>query len=648
VTEADMMEQPNNRDAGKLSATVAMRRFVDAVTGFGPRHGGWTTAYRKVRRVLTSKGLGGFLRRVQRYLSALSTPPDVHPWAVRLSCREAETLQSQCVDQPLLSLLIEAEPENLSRLNTCLESLSAQYYYNWQAILFAEQTESSIIADWLAGRTGQDSRISIKPYPPGAGNAAAYNAAAANASGEFMAVLDPTDTLTEDALSWVIVRINTSPAAVVIYSDSITLDERGKCVATQFKPDFSPEYLLASPFMQHLTFVRRSAFQQAAGFRNVNRRCLEHDLLLRLSELCSLDCFAHIPRTLCFQRAPGEIRDQDSSSDEAATTVIADALARRGLTGTVRHVASSPDVYSIRLLPRGNPKVTIFIPTRNAFGLMHHCVKAVREHTSWPNYEIVVINNQSDEPELLTWLDDEQKRGHLRVFDYDHPFNHSEMHNLAVAATDTDLVVLLNNDVQITSADWLEQMVATVESDPTIGGAGCLLLYPDGAVQHAGLLLGANGAAGHFHRDVDPAHGGANNRIRCLQEVSGCTAAFLMLKRSAWEAVGGFDADSFPISLNDVDLWFRLRRAGYRCIYDPLVIGVHDESRTRPIDDALETRDRLHGRWHSELSVDPFHNPNLGPESEQLSVFRDYPINVEGTIAELTKQAIRVSAARVA
>jgi len=569
---------------------------------------------------------------------------------VRLKCTDAERLQTLCVNRPTLSILIPVSLKSLTQLDECLCSLTGQYYRNWEAILIVDHTDSRIVADWLAGRDDRDARVSAVSVPSDCGKASAMNSGVTVAHGEFVAVLEPTDSLTEDAFSWVIVNLNKAASVSVLYSDSMTVDSRGQCVETQFKPDFSPEYLLASHFTQHLTFVSKRTFNQSGGFRDGYQLDIEHDLLLRLSEQCPAESISHLARVLCLQRARVESPNKRLSCIETSSTAVEDALKRRGLAGTVRRVAVSPDVYGIRLRPRRNASVTIFVATRNSYSLVRRCLESIRKNTAWPGYEIVVINNQSDEADLLNYLESEQSAGRLRVFDYDRPFNHSEMHNLAVAATDSDLIVLLNNDVHITSAGWLEQMVATAESNSTIGGVGSLLLYPDGTVQHAGLLLGTDGTAGHFHRDMKPADGGNNNRIHCLQEVSGCTAAFLMLKRSAWDAVGGFDADTFPTDFNDVDLWLRLRQAGYRCIYDPLVTAIHDESRTRKIDDAEAVihRNRLHSRWSSELACDSFHNPNLGPESEQLSVFRDYPIDVEGMIAKLTQHTGQLSANRVA
>ncbi len=625
-------------------------QVIRSVAGLGSRHGGWRIALRKSARVLRRKGVAGFLRRVRRYVSSLPAKVPTAPWVGRLRCTDAERLQTLCVNRPTLSILIPVSLKSLPQLDECLRSLTGQYYRNWEAILIVGHADSRIVAEWLAGRDNCDARVTAVSIPSNSSKASAMNSGVTVAHGEFMAVLDPTDSLTEDAFSWVIVNLNKAASVSVLYSDSITVDSRGRCVETQFKPDFSPEYLLASHFTQHLTFVSKREFNLSGGFRGGEQHDVEHDLLLRLSEQCPTESISHIARVLCLQRARVEPPNKGLSCIETPSTAVEDALKRRGLFGTVGLIAESPDVYSIRLRPRRNASVTIFVATRNSYSLVRRCLESIRENTAWPGYEIVVINNQSDETDLLNYLDLEQSAGRLRVFDYDRPFNHSEMHNLAVATTDSDLIVFLNNDVYITSTDWLEQMVATAESSSTIGGVGSLLLYPDGTVQHAGLLLGTDGTAGHFHRDMYPADGGNNNRIQCLQEVSGCTAAFVMLKRSAWDTVGGFDADTFPTDFNDVDLWLRLRQAGYRCIYDPLVAAIHDESRTRTIDDAQAViyRNRLHNRWSSELACDSFHNPNLGPESEQLSVFRDYPIDIEGTIAELTQHAGQLSANRVA
>lgn len=624
LSPADVASDPPRRTRS------GFRRLADAVIGFGPRHGGWTTALRKARRVLVRKGLSGFLARAGRYVGTLSSATDAAPWSDTLSYRDSEKIHSRCRVRPKLSVLIAVRPESLAHLADCLGSLTSQHYDDWEVFLIASPGDVSAVREFQAASETVDVRISIEELDDGVSDAASLNIVAAETEGSWLIVLDPTDTLSSDAFTWLVASINERPDATAIYSDSITVDSSGRCIDTQFKPDFSPEYLLASHFTGHLTAVRVTAFLAVRGFREVASQSLEHDLMLRLSETGPPDRIVHIPRALSQQRHPGS----SGARQPASPQVVSDALTRRGLTGSVATVATAPDVFSIRLTPRSSAKVSIFVATRNASELVRDCVQSIHAHTSWPDYEVVVINNQSDEPALLDYLAVEEAAGTLRVFDYDRPFNHSDMHNEAVASTDGDLIVLLNNDVRITSPDWIEQMVATIESEPSIAGVGSLLTYPDGTVQHAGVLLGANGGvAGHFFRDMVPDTGGYNNRLFALQEISACTAACVMVRRMAWNSVGGFDADQYPTSYNDVDLWIRLRRSGYRCIYNPLVTGIHDESRTRRIEDARETdyREQFQSQWANALDRDRFHNPNLSLESEQLSTFnrREVPGIVE-------------------
>ncbi len=208
----------------------------------------------------------------------------------------------------------------------------------------------------------------------------------------------------------------------------------------------------------------------------------------------------------------------------------------------------------------------------------------MRKFTEYPNYEIIIINNASDDPEFLKYLEIEQSENKVKVVHYDKPFNHSEMNNIAAASVNSEFVLFMNNDIEIISEKWLEQLVGAAQLDKSIAVVGGLLLYPNNLVQHGGIILGLGGTAGHSHKYTDNGLPGYLGRLHTLQEMSGITAALALIRRSSFTNVNGFDSSRYPTSYNDVDLCIRLRKNGFRCIYNPMVRAIHYETKTRAID----------------------------------------------------------------
>ncbi len=266
----------------------------------------------------------------------------------------------------------------------------------------------------------------------------------------------------------------------------------------------------------------------------------------------------------------------------AAYEAVVEAAQRRRLLCRITPDPDRSTRFQLNLQPRTTPKVTIVIPTRNGTELVKRCIESLTASTSYPNYEIVVIDNQSDNVQLAWYLSQLESSGRGRVINYDKPFNHSDMHNVAIAEIDSELIVLMNNDIYEFSRDWLEQLVATIEIDESIAGVGAKLFYPDRTIQHAGMVIGSwGGLAGHADCQQPGSTAGYFGRSRALQEVSGVTAALMIMRKSAFKSIGGFDADRYPTSYNDVDLWVRLGEAGYRCLFNPAVRAIHEESKTR-------------------------------------------------------------------
>jgi GT2 family glycosyltransferase len=251
----------------------------------------------------------------------------------------------------------------------------------------------------------------------------------------------------------------------------------------------------------------------------------------------------------------------------------------------------------------------------------------LRKHTDYSKYDIIIIDNQSSDASFFKYIEEEKSKGDVKIIKYDKPFNHSEMNNMAVKSTDSEFVVFMNNDIEIASEKWLEQLIATAQYDESIAVVGTLLLYPNRTVQHSGIILGLNGTAGHAHKYIFSELPGYNSRLHALQEFSGITAALALVRRSSFADVGSFDSHRFPTLYNDVDLCIRLRDKGYRCIYNPMIKAIHHETKTRPVNpEELVYRQRLVSDYSEILNRDSFYNPNLALNNEQFRGFRRFPV----------------------
>jgi len=590
---------------------------------------GFKRDFSRVAQILWREGMSGIRNRLRcsTAVAMFRETIGAKPWLEQWSYPDAQTLHQLCQHQPEFSLIVDVSDTSPRQLQACIDSIRGQYYQNWELILLVPGRRSDPQAGTDEACVSEelllDPRISALCHDGRTAMPNAWNLGIEAARGEWVSLLQANVRLTPDALTWLLVTCNRQPDAACLYSDSIQTDRQGRCIATQFRPDFSAEYQLASHFTGSLTVFERRHLMWLEGLRPEFGAAARYDLELRLFEDVGAAGFQHIPRALCQETAtPGATASGEAEDRRRA---VSEALNRRGICGLVEAMPEVDSAHRIRFTPHAFPRVTLFIATRNAVQLVKTCVDSIHQKTSYPNYNIVIINNASDEPELLSWLSEESQSGRLSVVEYDRPFNHSDMHNRVIKECDSEFAVLVNNDIEITSSGWLEQMVATAQADKTIAAVGGLLLYPDHTVQHAGVLIGYRGIAGHYHRGLNVQKSGYNGRLHCLQEVSACTGALLLLRREAFLDVGGFDAEHLPTSFNDVDLCLRLRRAGYRCIYNPAVQAIHFESKTRRVNPSEEGRyhQKLLTDWGMQLRHDPFHNPNLSLLSDSFRLLRN-------------------------
>jgi len=602
---------------------------------------------RKIAKVWATYKLGGIRlcwhRAVERFgRTNFSYDPSIN----QLSKSQSDYLLVQCSNKPLFSIVVPVYKVKCKWLEKCISSVVSQHYKNWELVLVDDASQKDDLKQLMNAWVSRDSRIYAYFLEQNSGIAGATNFGIKQARGEFIGFLDHDDELTPDALTWITWALNKNLDALWFYSDEDKITKNGRCHLPYYKPDFSPEFLLSNMYTCHFSVYLAKILSNVGGIRTGLEGSQDHDLALRLSEIVPRENVIHIPRVLYHWR---EISGSATAgiaakpkAPSAGRKAVAEALKRRGLKAKVTSHKLCPTIYQIEFEPSEFPKVSVIIPTKNSLSLMKKCLSSLRKHTNYPNYDIVVIDNQSDDQLFLEYIQEEQSKGLLKVIKYDKPFNHSEINNIAVKSIDSEFVVFMNNDIEIISDNWLEQLVATMNMDKSVACVGCLLLYADGTVQHGGIILGLYGTAGHAHKYVYSGLPGYLGRLHTIQEMSGITVALALVRRSSFERVSGFDSHRYPTSYNDVDLCIRLQQHGFRCIYNPMVRAIHHESKTRPImKNEFVFRRRLAEDHSYILCRDPFYNPNLTLHNEQFKGFRPFPI--EEQIPELADMPEKLS-----
>lgn len=417
-----------------------------------------------------------------------------------------------------------------------------------------------------------------------------------------------------DASLWLAAAAARFPGCKALYADHELVSgtgSAGRAVGIHHKPAFSWLYLLARDFVEpFMMYDRQTAAAAVAELRKRSPGCrsargLLYAVALEATHGLARQEVVHLPHPLAARR-------EDSSLDaEELVAICAADLAARGVAADVAAMPGEPEVRNFNLRPVAMPHVSIIIPTKNGADLVEQCISSLRATAGYPNYDITVIDHESDEEKLLRYLAAESAAGRVRVMPYAGPFNFATMNNAAVRETRGELLLFLNNDIDAFSQGWLAQLVATLAIDARVAAVGSLLYFPDGAIQHAGVVLNTKRLCEHVYHGAAADARGYRGRLRSIQEYSAVTAALLLVRRDAFERIGGFD-EHFPNDYNDIDLCLRFREAGFGIAYSPHASATHWESRTRT---AKETgKDLFVERWKSFFPCDPFHHAGMNVE----------------------------------
>jgi len=543
--------------------------------------------------------------------------------------------------RPVISVLLPVYNVAEIWLRKCIDSVLNQLYPHWELCIADDASTVPHIRRVLEEYQVKDPRVRIIFRENNGHISAASNSALSLATGEYVALLDHDDELTPDAFFEMASLIVRHPDADMVYSDEDKIDEKGRIHSPFFKPDWSPDSFLSQMYTCHLGVYRTELLRQIGGFRIGLEGSQDYDLVLRLTE--RTDRIYHVPKILYHWRtikgSTALTHDSKNYAYQAGLRAIQEALDRRGEGGWVEHVVNYPGQYLVHYPVAGNPLVSIVIPTRDQSKVLERCLRSIFERSSYPRFEVVIVDNGSVQKETFACFDAWKARepDRFRVVRLDVPFNFSRLVNEGVRQARGHLVALLNNDVEVLTEDWIEEMAGQA-GRKSIGAVGAFLLYPNGTLQHAGLVLGVVGPANHiYHHFAYKGTPGYFGRLLIVSNYAAVTGACLMVKRDLFLSVGGFD-EELAIAYNDVDFCLRLLEKGCRNVVLPQVRLCHHESTSRGSDQRGEERLRLDReaeilgkRWASWIRNDPYYSPHLTRDRIDSSIaIAPLPLPVDG------------------
>ena len=570
----------------------------------------------------TGKKIGTY-RRIRKLRKSRISPSE---WMKKHTPdeKELEAQRAARFDRNIVfSITVPLYNTRESFLREMIDSVRAQTYPGWELCLADGSDEKHDYVGRICREYGDsDGRIRYRKLEKNLGVSGNTNACLEMATGEFTAFLDHDDVLAPSAL-FRMAEVLSRQEADVLYTDEATFlsPDIHHLLSIHLKPDFAIDNLRANNYICHFTAIRRSLLDRVGLYRSECDGSQDHDMMLRLAAVT--DRFVHIPEPLYFWRASLNstalnIETKDYAA-EAGRRAVSDSLRAAGLQASVESSSASPTIYRIRYELTGRPKISIIIQTCDRVFYLKRCLESIESKTTYENYEIILIENNSKDPGTFDYYEEIKERwSNIRILYYKEKWNWSAANNFGVRAASGDYYLLLNNDTEVITPDWIEEMLMYAQR-PDVGAVGAMLYYPNNRIQHAGVILGLNGrAAGHAVRDEPRGAYGYAGRLLYAQDMTAVTGACAMIDRKVWDEVGGAD-EAYPESLNDIDLCMRIRAAGYLIVWTPHAELFHYERVSRGEKDTEENMEkeneaqaRFRAAWGKELEAgDPYYNPNL-------------------------------------
>ena len=513
-------------------------------------------------------------------------------------------------------------------LKEMIRSVIDQTYSDWELCLAdGSDNDHKYVGQICKKYADTDARILYRKLEKNLGISANTNACIEMASGDYIGLFDHDDLLHPAAL-YEVMRAICEQDADFVYTDENTFHKAPKdAYCPHFKPDYSPDTLRGYNYICHFSVFARSLLEKVGTFRPECDGSQDYDMILRLTEQAKN--VVHIPKILYYWRAHNASVASDVGAKpyviKAAHKALQDHLEREGLKGKVLDTVM-PSMYRIQYEIQGEPLVSIIIANKDHIDDLKKCLASIREKTTYRNYEIVIVENNSTEPETFAFYEEAKERYGVKVvmWESNGNFNYSAINNFGLREAKGEYDVFLNNDIEILTPTWIEEMLMFVQRED-VGAAGMMLYYPDDTIQHAGVILGIGGIAGHSHKHYERGSYGYMSRLLVAQNLSAVTAACMMVKASVMRDVHGFD-ETLAVAFNDVDLCMRIREAGYLIVFTPFAEAYHYESKSRGLEDNPEKIarfnreiNRLKEKWGEMLKKgDPYYNRNLTLEYEDF------------------------------
>jgi GT2 family glycosyltransferase len=540
---------------------------------------------------------------------------------------------AQFTDKPFISIVVPVYNPDKQLLIDCIESVINQSYPNWQLCLADDKSTEPYVKQVLKEYRLKDKRIKPVFRRKNGHISAASNSALEVASGEWTALLDHDDLLHEHALYHVVKSINEDPDVALIYSDEDKISLDGKRIDPHFKSDWNLDLLYSQNYVSHLGVYKTEIVKKIGGFRKGYEGSQDYDLLLRYSREIDQAKIVHIPKVLYHWRmvegSTALASGEKSYTTDAGIKALQDHFKVLGKEVLIER-GKRDNIYKVNWPfvdeNKEEPLISLIIPTYNGYEITKQAIESILDKTTYQNYEILLVDNNSNDVTALAYFEELEQHEKVTVLRYPYPFNYSAINNFAAKQAKGIIIGLVNNDVEVINSEWLTEMASHAQRED-VGCVGAMLYYPNDTIQHAGVILGLGGIAGHSHKHFSRGHHGYMARLEVVQNFSAVTAACLLVRKEVFEQVNGLNEEDLTVAFNDVDFCLKVQAAGYRNLWTPYAELYHYESISRGEEDNPEKLARFHAEvaymettWGELLRNDTCYSPNLTLTKDDFSV----------------------------
>jgi len=584
--------------------------------------------FKGITGLILENGFSEFYKKVYTLYLTKTLDNDYQKWHTEYGELREKDIQELTLSlkkddiQPLISIIMPVYEPNLVWLEEAIESVKEQIYPNWELCIVDDYSTRGKVRDFLIELSKNDGRIKVALHDKNKNISEASNSAINLASGEFIALMDQDDLITKHALCLAVKVINSTPDVQLIYSDEDKINEDKILFDPYFKTDWNKDLFYSQNMFSHFGIFRKDLVESVGSFRVGLEGAQDYDLVLRCIEKIDQEKIVHIPHVLYHWRSHSDSTAFSSNTKpyarNASVMALNDHFSRLKIKANAQYVENTGYYRVNYMLPDVQPLVTIIIPTYNNYKLIKQCVDSIFQKTTYLNYEVLIINNGSDDKKVLNYFESLSDISNCQVVEDDGEFNFSRINNTAVYEhSNGDIVCLLNDDTEVISPDWLTEMVSHALR-PEIGAVGAKLWYKNNTLQHGGVILGIGGIADHAHKRFGLHSLGYFSRMVLVSQFSAVTAACLVVRKSVYQEVGGLDECNLSVAFNDVDFCLKVRDAGYKNLWTPYAELYHYESVSRGYEDSLEKKERfekevifMQTKWKEIIENDPAYSPNL-------------------------------------